>query len=94
MTKFFSAMFGGRTEDGQVMFSPETGINFDIMDKSGAPLLLSKEVGLTEILSKKQADKEQELDYYVAEYSRNGMHGPCMLNLYLWALCTTLTQSQ
>ncbi|KAL1305933.1 hypothetical protein AAFC00_004075 [Neodothiora populina] len=60
VSKFLSAMYGGRSPDGQFMFSPEKGIDFDIMNKSGKPLLLD----------------ETELEYYTSEYMRSGMHGP------------------
>lgn len=48
---------------GEIMFNPETGIDFGVMEKVGAPLLLNQE----------------EVEYYTNEYSRTGLHGPCKL---------------
>ena len=44
ISRFLAGMYGARTEDGKVMFSPEAGIDFDVMNNCSAPLLLTKEV--------------------------------------------------
>lgn len=62
--QFLSGMYGARTSDRQVLFSPETGLKLDILHKLGKTPLLD----------------ENEMDYYVQEYSRHGLHGP--LNWY------------
>ncbi|MCJ1478183.1 hypothetical protein MMC13_006859 [Lambiella insularis] len=56
---FLNALYGGRGPNGEVGFSPETGIIFENLSKLGPSPLLS----------------EQELTYYVEEYARNGMRG-------------------
>lgn len=44
--QFMKGMYGGRTDDGKVVFSPEKGINFDVIDRIGAPPLLNNEVSI------------------------------------------------
>ena len=62
--KFLNAMYGGRTTEGELGFSSADGVLFDKLDKLGPTQLVTPE----------------ELDFYVAEYSRSGVHGP--LNWY------------
>ncbi|RWQ94641.1 epoxide hydrolase [Paecilomyces variotii] len=62
--QFLLALYGGRTEDGQWGFSTEKGILFDRLGRLGSSKLL----------------EDEELNYYVDEFSRNGIHGP--LNWY------------
>ena len=79
--QFLKGMYGGRDDSGRVIFSPENGLDFDVVDKVGMAPLLNQEVrhgfvqGLTRTCSQRQ-----ELDYYTREYTRSGMHGP--LNWY------------
>lgn len=63
ISQFLQGMYGGRVLSGEIMFNPETGIDFGVMEKVGAPLLLNQE----------------EVEYYTNEYSRTGLHGPCKL---------------
>ncbi|RYO87840.1 hypothetical protein DL766_000744 [Monosporascus sp. MC13-8B] len=58
---FLNGMYGGRTPDGQAMFSTDVGAIEEVIDKIRPSPLVSKEM----------------LDYYVQEYKRHGMHGPC-----------------
>lgn len=44
IAKFLSGMFGGRDENKRVVFDPFTGVDFNVIDGIGAPLLLSGEV--------------------------------------------------
>ncbi|KAK3322165.1 Alpha/Beta hydrolase protein [Apodospora peruviana] len=65
---FVNGMFGGRTSDGQHLFSTEKGINFGVLEKG---------IGECPLLSK------EEVDFYVQEYGRRGdkpLRGP--LNWY------------
>ncbi|KAI9851221.1 MAG: hypothetical protein M1838_004233 [Thelocarpon superellum] len=62
--QFLNAMFGGRGPNGEVGFNTAEGIALDVLPKLGKTPLLS----------------EQELDHYVEEYAKHGMHGP--LNWY------------
>ncbi|KAI9773567.1 MAG: hypothetical protein M1840_006841 [Geoglossum simile] len=62
--QFLNAMYGGRGPNGEVGFSAMEGVLFQNL-----PIL-----GPTPLLSAK------ELDYYVDEYARHGLHGP--LNWY------------
>lgn len=56
--------FGGRGPAKETTFSPDKGILFENLPKVGKTPLLS----------------DAEMDYYVSEYSRHGMHGT--LNWY------------
>ncbi|KUL86239.1 hypothetical protein ZTR_08412 [Talaromyces verruculosus] len=58
---FLNAVYGGRTSDGKFGVSFETGADLNIIPS----LLRSPLVS------------EDELDFYVREHSRNGLHGPC-----------------
>ncbi|KAM0286240.1 hypothetical protein ACHAQH_000967 [Verticillium albo-atrum] len=58
------SIYGGRTPDGEFGFSAEKGYKFDLFGKVGSSPHVSKE----------------EEDYYVENFSRNGIHGP--LNWY------------
>ncbi|QDS74776.1 hypothetical protein FKW77_001705 [Venturia effusa] len=62
--QFLNGMYGARGPKGEAMFSPDQGILFDNLMKVGKTSLMS----------------DREMDYYVQEYSRNGLHGP--LNWY------------
>ncbi len=62
--KFLNGMYGGRTASKKPMFTVDHGVHFETLDGMGPSPLLSKE----------------EMDYYVKEYSRHGLHGP--LNWY------------
>jgi soluble epoxide hydrolase/lipid-phosphate phosphatase len=59
---FLSAMFGGRREDGQAVFTVAKGLHKELLEpeKIGESPLVSRE----------------EIDFYADEYARNGMRGP------------------
>ncbi|KAF2498045.1 epoxide hydrolase [Lophium mytilinum] len=57
--QFLNGMYGGKGPNGEVIFSPEKGILFENLPKVGKSKLFS----------------DKEMDYYVDEFSRNGMHG-------------------
>jgi pimeloyl-ACP methyl ester carboxylesterase len=59
-----NAFYGGRPSSGEAGFDPEVGIKLTGLEMYAKTPLLS----------------EQELEYYAAEFSRRGMHGP--LNWY------------
>ncbi|PLB37021.1 alpha/beta fold hydrolase [Aspergillus candidus] len=61
---FLNTLYGGRTAEKEVAFDVQKGV---LMDKVF-------DVGRSRLLS------EEELDYYVSQYARNGLHGP--LNWY------------
>ncbi|KAE8423990.1 alpha/beta hydrolase [Aspergillus pseudocaelatus] len=58
---FLNAVYAGRTPDGELGVSMESGADLSIL-----PTLLRSPLV-----------SEDELDFYVREYSRNGLHGPC-----------------
>lgn len=58
---FLNALYGGLTADGKGAMTPETGADLDLMPTLGRSPLIS----------------EDELNYYVEEYSRHGLHAPC-----------------
>jgi len=62
--QFLSNLYGARTPDRQVAFDAEKGVD----------LALQPHVGTSKLLS------DEEMDYYVQEYSRHGINGP--LNWY------------
>ena len=60
--QFFKGLFGGRSQSGRPIMRPETGVDFEVLAE---PIGDSPLVDATEI------------EYYVNQYSRQGMHGPC-----------------
>ncbi|RAH49931.1 alpha/beta fold hydrolase [Aspergillus brunneoviolaceus CBS 621.78] len=66
IARFLSALYGGRTADEEksVAFDAEVGVLWDRLEKVAGSGLLS----------------EVELEYYAAEFARNGLRGP--LNWY------------
>lgn len=58
--QFLLALFGGRTGERGPGFDVKKGVLLENLGKLGKSGLLS----------------EEELDYYVDEFSRNGVHGP------------------
>jgi len=64
MRQFLNGMYGGKGPKGQVIFDPEKGVLFENLPKVGKSRLFT----------------DKEMDYYVEEFSRNGLHGT--LNWY------------
>lgn len=60
LRQFINGMYGGTGPNGEHMFSTDVGVVEENMDKVGEAKLMSQEM----------------VDYYVREYSRNGLHGP------------------
>lgn len=56
-----NSLYGGTTPEGQPGFSTSVGIIEENIDKIRPTPLVSKDV----------------MDFYVQEYSRHGLHGPC-----------------
>ena len=61
LSAFVNGMFYGSTPEGQFIFSPKRSIHPDRLASVGASPYLDQEM----------------VDYYVREYSRNGLRGPC-----------------
>lgn len=59
--KFLSILYGARGKDGKGLFTTANGVPIEALEG---------EVSQSRLLSK------EELDFYVQEYERNGMHGP------------------
>lgn len=57
--KFLNGLYGARGSNSELPFTPEKGVLFDVMSKVGETPLMTR----------------QEMDYYVEQYSRNGLHG-------------------
>lgn len=57
--KFLHGMYGARGSNGETLFSPEKGVLFENLDRIGKTRLLT----------------DSEMDYYVSQYSHNGLHG-------------------
>ncbi|KAF9253525.1 hypothetical protein LCP9604111_1051 [Penicillium roqueforti] len=58
--QFLIALYGGRTQEGEVGFDANNGVLFDKIGQLKPSRLLS----------------EEELDFYTDEFARNGLHGP------------------
>ncbi|KAF7622913.1 hypothetical protein AFLA_010231 [Aspergillus flavus NRRL3357] len=58
---FLNGLYGGATPEGKFAMDSTRGFDFEVASKLGRTRLLS----------------EEELQYYVEEYSRNGLQGPC-----------------
>lgn len=78
--QFLSAMYGGRTAKGEVGVDVEKGVLMDKVMALKPSRLLSEEVRLSckVKLVCSTLTTSKELDYYATEYSRSGLHGPCM----------------
>lgn len=59
--QLLSALYGGRTPQGEVGFDAEEGVLLDRVPRLKRSRLLS----------------EEELEYYAEEFAKNGIHGPC-----------------
>lgn len=57
--KFLHGLYGARGPRREVPFTPEKGVNFEVLQTVGETFLLSR----------------KEMDYYVDQYHRNGLHG-------------------
>jgi len=64
LRQFFNGMYGGKTPNEERVFDAYKGIIFENLPKVSKAPLLN----------------DEEMDYYVQQYNRNGMHGP--LNWY------------
>jgi hypothetical protein len=58
---YLNALYGGRTSDGRAAMTPEKGVDVELMSKLERSGLIS----------------EEELEFYVEEYSRHGLREPC-----------------
>ncbi|EME84058.1 uncharacterized protein MYCFIDRAFT_202874 [Pseudocercospora fijiensis CIRAD86] len=65
MRKFLLGMYGGKVGSGKRFMSGEKGIDLSILEDEG------EEVGMSPLLN------EEELEYYVKEFLKNGINGPC-----------------
>jgi len=68
LTRLPRSMFGGRGPERENIFVPDKGFKLEHLDKMGPSPLLTP----------------KELDYYVAEYSRNGLGPACTYRLILF----------
>lgn len=60
---FLNSLYGGLTQDGKKAITAASGIDFECLPQLSASKLLD----------------EEEMNYYVNEFSRNGLRGPCKL---------------
>ena len=65
--QFLNALYGGITHDGKKAISAVNGIDFELLPQLSPGKLLD----------------EEEMKYYVNEYSRAGLRGPCKLHFLL-----------
>lgn len=59
--RFLNTVYGGSTSDGKYAFSAMAGVDFALASQLSHTRLLDAE----------------EMEYYVDEYARNGLRGPC-----------------
>ncbi|KAI0180911.1 epoxide hydrolase [Hypoxylon sp. FL1284] len=58
---FVNGIFGGKTPEGGPVFTVERGVIEENLPRMGNAALMSQDI----------------VDYYVQEFSRHGLHGPC-----------------
>jgi len=75
---FLNALYGGYTSDGKFAMTAEKGVDLDLMSSLHRSPFIS----------------EDELDYYVEEYSRNGLAAPCKTPIQHSCLTPLLHRSQ
>jgi len=46
--QFFKGIYGGKDDGGRALFSPQKGVDFDVIDKVGMPALLNQQVSSTD----------------------------------------------
>jgi hypothetical protein len=87
--QFLLALYGGRTEGGEVAFDAHKGVLVDKIGGLKPSKLLSEEVGLALFLVVVGgfADLVQELEFYADEFARSGIHGPRMYFREVDGLC-------
>lgn len=61
--KLLNGMYGGKPSSRTLVMTPEKGLNLDVIQHD--------DIGMTPLLN------QEELDYYVEQFSRNGVNGPC-----------------
>lgn len=59
--QFINGMYGARSDSGKAIFSEKTGLDLALIGRMGKTRLLN----------------DEEVRYYVEQYSRTGLHGPC-----------------
>lgn len=64
---FLNGLYGGSTPDGKYAFDAVIGVDFDLLPHLSPTKLLD----------------DEELQFYVEEYSRKGLRGPCKCRTYL-----------
>lgn len=81
---FLSALYGGRTANGETGFDEKRGVLLDRIERLRRSKLKSEEVFPSYCscsvgyMMDTDFDHWKELEYYATEFSRNGVHGPCM----------------
>jgi len=89
--QLFVTIFGGTSDTGERAFSVGKGFHFDNLGKMKKSRLLNEKVGCEIPVCVKCCRRltvVKELDYYVDQYSRNGLHGPSKTSGWLsppWA---------
>ncbi|KAK0865956.1 hypothetical protein LTS02_005050 [Friedmanniomyces endolithicus] len=65
MRRFLTGMYGGKAKSGRVALTPEDGVDLEMVADEG------DEIGPSPLFN------EEEMDYYVKQFLKNGIHGPC-----------------
>ncbi|KAI7230267.1 alpha/beta-hydrolase [Hortaea werneckii] len=61
--RFLNGAYGGKPESGRPFMSPQQGVDLGLVEK--------EEVGKTPLLD------DEEIDFYVQQFTKNGFEGPC-----------------
>ena len=80
--KWLTGMYGGKPKSGKVLMNPKKGIDLSLVEEDEFEMtpLLNQEVGVSIVICHSisvLANDLQELDYYVAQFTKSGLEGPC-----------------
>jgi len=80
--KFLTGVYGGKPKSGRSFMSPEKGVDLELLqsDEFDMTPLLNEEVSSERHRThpyNRANNVPQELDFYVSEFTKNGMNGPC-----------------
>ncbi|TKA74901.1 hypothetical protein B0A55_03760 [Friedmanniomyces simplex] len=65
MRRFLTGMYGGKVKSGRAAMTPEKGVDLEMVADEA------------DEISPSPLFNEEEMDYYVKQFLKNGMNGPC-----------------
>ena len=83
--KFLQGAFGGKPKSGKRFMTPQDGVDLDLVENDEFEMtpLMNEQVGFCLVPLQNDLDLDlltmvnKELNYYVSEYMKNGINGPC-----------------